>query len=91
MQTDPNVCVIVTGANLINVMNGKLWLSELYLRLGPNSSNSTIHVGIGGELFMTKMTIQGDGVTPRYTALSTLDRAKIFVEGVASCLCSLCT
>jgi hypothetical protein len=91
MQVDPNRCVVVSGINLIKVMNGRLWLSELYFRQSQGASNTTIHVGIGGELWMTKMTIQGDGASQGYTALTTLDTGKLLVTGVLLCPWLRCT
>ena len=68
--------------DLIKVLNGRMWLSQLYLRLNRQGSSSPmIHVRGPGELWMSQMTVQGDGAMQGWTALTTLDSAKLLVDG----------
>ena len=80
MQVAPNTCVIVTGVDLVHVLEGNLWLSDLYLRLSRGtSSRYMISVRGPGQLWMTQIVVQGDG--QGYTAVSTLDNAALLVDG----------
>ena len=81
MQVPEGTCVIVTGLDWINLFEGKLWLSELYLRLSRGAgSEKMITVQGPGELWMTRTIIQGDG-QQGYTAVAMLDDANLLVEG----------
>jgi hypothetical protein len=60
----PGQCLLFTDGHLFSVEEGDLWLDFLYIRLKRSLrdvSPSLVYVGFSGWLWLTGVTLQGDG------------------------------
>ena len=87
-------CIIVADNELLRVMKSRVWVDNVYFR--HTRSRLTTHswllqVGGGGQLWLTRSTLQGSGsyeAEQSSTALFTGSYGKVFAQGVPpSCHC----
>jgi len=76
-------CVIVNDHSVFLVVS-RLWLDALYLRLLPSSFYLTIgvHLYEGGEVYGTRLAMQGTDSGQNCSALRLLKASKAYIEGV---------
>lgn len=80
----PGQCLLTTDASLMNVEHGNMWLDGVYVRQKHTDSyyQSLISVGRKGTLWMTSVTLQGDGSHVPNCEQCALDVAsQLYAEG----------
>ena len=81
----PRQCLLTTDASFMNVEHGNLWLDGLYVRQKHTKSvyQSLVSVGGKGALWMTSVTLQGDGSHVSNCEQCALDvTSQLYAEGV---------
>ena len=82
-------CIIVADNEVLRVMKGRVWVDNVYFRL--TTYLWLLRVGGGGQLWLTRSTLQGSGsyeAEQSSTALFTDSFGKVFAQGVPpSCHC----
>jgi hypothetical protein len=61
----PGQCLLITNGGIFTVSKGKLWLDRVYIRFRQSHEtrqSSLVSAGSPGQLWMSGVTIQGDGV-----------------------------
>jgi hypothetical protein len=83
----PKQCLLIAGESLMNVEQGDLWLDGLYVRQRSAETiySSLISVGGQGSLWMTSVTLQGDGDGVANCQQCALDvTSQLYAEGASS-------
>ena len=85
----PGQCLLLANNNLFEVNGTKLWIDNLHIRLTVARDDQFSHLvevrGASGELWMTNMSIQGngDGVRDCWACgLYAWEAGKTYVSGV---------
>lgn len=82
-------CLVVTDTSLLSVTVGDLWLDQLYIRhhlpeeeTDPDAvrTGALVSVAGKGKLYMTKITLQGDGVN-RMQGVRVLNAGRVYAYG----------
>lgn len=81
-----NQCILTTPADTLHVSAGNVWLDHLYLRLRATGVADT-HINLisankAGRLWMTNVTVQGDGDRP-CQGVSCNQATGAFMQGAA--------
>lgn len=85
----PRQCLLLVDADLLEVDDSKLWLDGLYVRLtsprGEDGFAELIYIQPSGELWMTDVTLQGNGNSDFGADCSNCGmdvRGSVYAEGV---------
>lgn len=94
LQLAEGQCLLVADDDALEVMHGRVWLDNLYLRVKRTSRNSRPALlsvaALGGQLWLTRSVLQGDGSIESLQAsvgLTATITNQVFAQGVPpSCL-----
>lgn len=82
-------CLVVSDTSLFSVTVGDLWLDRLYIRhhlpleeTNPDAvrTGALVSVAGKGKLYMTDMTLQGDGID-RMQGVRVLNAGRVYAYG----------
>ena len=94
MSLGPRQCLLLADTDLLYVGGTKLWLDGLYVRLTtPRDDVFFRFIEVGetiGELWMTNVTLQGngDGALDCYTCGLDLWSSAVYAEGAIYSYCA---
>jgi hypothetical protein len=92
----PGQCLLIADRQLLELHFGRLWLDNVYIRLQPPEATqgtlSAVVAADGGEMWVTRTTIQGDGSTdtqadeeqPTFGVTALASTARLYAHGTAA-------